>query len=99
MSYAPGFQNLNSYEWSPDLISFTADPAQTVVSTSYRGIELFSAHRYHETVPVEADEGFGPAYYVAGITDGKVCSIFALCIPALRSHTVSSLKCSFSEFC
>lgn len=70
MSYAPGFQNLNSYEWTPDLVSFTADPGQTVKSTSYRAIELFSNARYDATVPVkvQGEGGFGPAYWVAGIS-------------------------------
>lgn len=69
MAYAPGFRNDDSYEWSPDLISFNADPAQTVLSTSYRAIELFSANRHTATVPVVSDLPFGPAYYVAGTTD------------------------------
>ena len=51
----------------PDLIAFTASSSQTVLSTSYRGIELFSAHRYDFTVPVASDADFGPVYYVAGI--------------------------------
>lgn len=58
-SYAPGFQNLNSYQWAvgplvlkldvyeltplqPDMISFTADPSQTVLSTSYHVIKVRS---------------------------------------------------------
>ncbi|CZR63639.1 probable alpha-N-arabinofuranosidase A precursor [Phialocephala subalpina] len=68
-SYAPGFMNRNSYEWSPDLISFTADPAQTVLSTSYYAIELLSNARYNATVPITSDTGFGPAYWVAGVSE------------------------------
>lgn len=74
MSYAPLLQNLNSYEWSPDLISFTADPAQTVLSTSYRVIELLSNARYTATVPVTitSNDTFGPSYWVAGTSgEGK----------------------------
>ncbi|KAL2351838.1 alpha-L-arabinofuranosidase A [Cryomyces antarcticus] len=41
-SYAPLLQNLNSYEWSPDLISFTADQSQDVLSTSYEVIKVVS---------------------------------------------------------
>lgn len=52
----------------PDLISFTADPAQDVLSTSYRAIELFSNSRYNATVPVTSDSDFGPAYWVAGVS-------------------------------
>ncbi|KAH8648281.1 putative alpha-N-arabinofuranosidase A [Tricladium varicosporioides] len=72
MSYAPGFQNLNSYEWTPDLISFTADPSQTVLSTSYAVIELFSNNRHNTTVPVTSDSAYGPAYWVAGVSDPGV---------------------------
>ncbi|KAN0113171.1 glycoside hydrolase family 51 protein [Hyaloscypha variabilis] len=69
-SYAPGFQNLNSYQWQPDLVAFTADPAQTVLSTSWYAIKLLSAYRYEHTVPVTVTSGdnFGPAYYVAGVS-------------------------------
>ncbi|CZR66471.1 probable alpha-N-arabinofuranosidase A precursor [Phialocephala subalpina] len=72
MSYAPGFQNLNSYNWSPDLISFTADVSQTVLSTSWHVINLFSNNRYTSTVPVTSDSPIGPAYWVAGTSgEGK----------------------------
>ena len=72
LSYAPLFQNLNSYQWTPDLISFTADPTQNVLSTSYRVIELLSNALYEETVPVTKGDSdvFGPSYWVAG-TSGK----------------------------
>lgn len=66
-SYAPTLQNLNSYEWAPDLISFTADPAQDVLSTSWHMISLLSGTRIAETLPVVRGEVFGPAYYVAGV--------------------------------
>ncbi|PMD60017.1 glycoside hydrolase family 51 protein [Hyaloscypha bicolor E] len=72
MSYAPGFQNLNSYNWSPDLISFTADVSQTVLSTSWHVINLFSNSRYTSTVPITSDSPLGPAYWVAGTSgEGK----------------------------
>ena len=70
-SYAPLFQNINSPNvngggWAPDLISFTADPSQDTLSTSYRVIQLFSNHRIAQTLSVTSSTGFGPAYYVAG---------------------------------
>lgn len=65
-SYAPTLQNLNSYEWSPDLISFTADPGQTVRSSSYQVERLLSETRFTETRPVNSNDSFGPAYWVAG---------------------------------
>lgn len=66
LSYAPLLQNLNSYEWSPDLISYTADPAQTVLSTSYEVLKLFGTNAFTSTLPVTSDSAFGPAYWVAG---------------------------------
>jgi len=30
---------------------------------------LLSKHRYNSTVPVTADENFGPAYWVAGVSE------------------------------
>jgi alpha-N-arabinofuranosidase len=84
MSYTPSFQNSKNYEWSvgqplslpwhvlttqqPDLISFSADPAQNVLSTSYYAIQLLSSARYNSTVSVKSDSDFGPAYYVAGVS-------------------------------
>lgn len=66
-SYAPLLQNLNSYQWSPDLISFTADQSQTVLSTSYLVQQLFGQTAFTSTLPITATEGdFGPAYWVAG---------------------------------
>lgn len=68
-SYAPLLQNLNFWQWVPDLISFTADPKQTVLSTSYQLVKLFSNNRFTRTLPVKADAGFGPAYWVAGVDE------------------------------
>jgi alpha-N-arabinofuranosidase len=66
-SYAPLFQNLDSWEWDPDMISFTADPSQDVMSTSYHLVQLYSGTRISETLPAPAtDGGFGPLYWVAG---------------------------------
>ncbi|KAJ5456013.1 uncharacterized protein N7458_004277 [Penicillium daleae] len=69
-SYAPGFQNLNDFQWSPDLVSFNADPDQVAFSTSYYAIQLLSSHRYTHTAPMTSDSGFGPAFYVAGVNSG-----------------------------
>lgn len=65
-SYAPLLQNLNSYEWSPDLISFTADQSQTFGSTSYEVLKLFGNSAFTSTLPASSTEDFGPAYWVAG---------------------------------
>lgn len=65
-SYAPLLQNLNSYQWTPDLISFTADQTQTVLSTSYEVLRLFGSHAFTSTLPAATADDFGPAYWVAG---------------------------------
>lgn len=65
-SYAPLLQNLNSYEWTPDLISFTADQSQTVLSTSYKVLKLFGNTEFTSTLPATTTDDFGPAYWVAG---------------------------------
>ncbi|KAI5275550.1 putative vacuolar segregation protein [Aureobasidium subglaciale] len=64
-SYAPTLQNLNSYQWTPDMISFTADATKNVLSTSWHMLQLLGNHIMTETLPVSGGK-FGPAYYVAG---------------------------------
>ncbi|RDW81869.1 hypothetical protein BP6252_02981 [Coleophoma cylindrospora] len=66
-SYAPLLENLNSVQWSPDMISFVADPAKTVLSTSYHLTSLFSKTRFTTVLPVNSTAGFGPCYWVAGL--------------------------------
>ncbi|CAK4031354.1 ABFa alfa-L-arabinofuranosidase-A [Lecanosticta acicola] len=67
-AYAPLFQNLNRWEWIPDLIQYDAFPGHTTLTTSYRMIELFSGTRITETLPL-VGAAFDPAYYVAGRND------------------------------
>ncbi|KAI9658774.1 MAG: hypothetical protein M1821_002334 [Bathelium mastoideum] len=64
-SYAPTLQNLNSYEWAPDLISYSADPSQDVLSTSWHMISFLSSTRLTNTLPTN-NATIGPVYYVAG---------------------------------
>ncbi|KAI5845036.1 glycoside hydrolase family 51 protein [Morchella snyderi] len=68
-AYAPILQNLNSYQWSPDLISFTADPEETALSISYYLQKLFSTHHGTTVLPVTSDSKFGPLYWSASSTD------------------------------
>ncbi|KAK7740737.1 hypothetical protein SLS53_005205 [Cytospora paraplurivora] len=67
VSYAPLLQNLNSYRWTPDLISFTANTSQTVLSTSYEVIKLLGNNAFTSTLPATTSDDFGPAYWVAGV--------------------------------
>ncbi|THV46082.1 hypothetical protein BGAL_0418g00040 [Botrytis galanthina] len=74
-SYAPGFQNINSFQWTPDLITFSADPAETVLSCSWHQLQLLSTNRFNATVPFRVSDSanatspFGPAFYVIGVND------------------------------
>lgn len=65
-SYAPLLQNLNSWEWTPDLISFTAEQSQTFGSTSYDVLKLYGNSAFTSTLPVTSTDDYGPAYWVAG---------------------------------
>ena len=76
-SYAPSFQNLNRWEWIPDLIQFDAYPGHTTLTTSWYMINLLSGTRITENLPMTiTDGGFGPAYFVAGRSDVTGSHIF-----------------------
>lgn len=76
-SYAPLFQNLNSYAWAPDLIQFAADPANTTLSTSYQTLQLLANTRFTQTRPTNVTDqpgtpgaapsaDTGPVFWAAG---------------------------------
>jgi alpha-L-arabinofuranosidase len=62
--YAPGFMNLNRWEWIPDMIAYDANPANLVLSTSYYVVQLLASVHITETLPTSG--GYDPAYWVAG---------------------------------
>ncbi|KAF2492145.1 putative vacuolar segregation protein [Lophium mytilinum] len=67
-SYAPSLQNLNWYNWVPDMIAFTADPAQTLLSASYWQQWLFARFRGAQTLPVTNTKGdFGPLFWASSV--------------------------------
>ncbi|KAK5113070.1 hypothetical protein LTR62_003649 [Meristemomyces frigidus] len=69
-AYAPSFQNLNRWQWIPDLIEYDAYPGHTTLSTSWYMINLLSGTRITENLPVTFSSGdYGPAYFVAGRSD------------------------------
>lgn len=71
-SYAPSFQNLNWLNWDPDLVAFTADYDETVLSVSYYSQQMFAHYRGTETLPVTTVGGsFNPLWWVATIDDDK----------------------------
>ncbi|KAK3675815.1 hypothetical protein LTR78_004456 [Recurvomyces mirabilis] len=66
-AYAPSFQNLNKWQWIPDLVEYDAYPGHTTLSTSWYMINLLSGTRITENLPVTFTEGdYNPAYFVAG---------------------------------
>jgi len=68
-AYAPALQRLDpgASQWTPDLISFTSAPADTVRSTSWHVLSLLSGTRFTSTRAVNVtDGGIGPAYFAAG---------------------------------
>lgn len=64
----------------PDLVSFTSNTAETILSTSYHVLKLLSSYRYTSTVPITSFPSntttssapslpqYGPSYYLAGIS-------------------------------
>ena len=67
-SYAPSFQNLNWLNWDPDLVAFTANQDETVLSVSYYMQKMFAHSRGTETLPVSTTAGdFNPLWWVATI--------------------------------
>ena len=66
-AYAPGFENRNSFAWTPNMISFTAASNETVLSTSYWQQRLFSTFRGTQSVPIYGE--INPLFYVATINN------------------------------
>ena len=67
-SYAPSLQNLNWYNWTPNMIGFTANHDQTVLSASYWQQWLFSRYRGTHTLPVKNRKGdFNPLWWASSI--------------------------------
>ncbi|KAF2458472.1 glycoside hydrolase superfamily [Lineolata rhizophorae] len=63
-AYAPTLQNFNWYNWTPDMIGFTADVTETVLSTSYWWQWMFSRFTGSKSVPIVPTSGdFGPLYW------------------------------------
>ena len=65
-SYAPTLAVIQPPHWPMDMIYFTADPAQTILSTSYHMISLFSSIRLTSVLPVTTNTQTGPLHWVAG---------------------------------
>lgn len=66
-SYAPSLQNLNFTNWTPDMISYTAQQDETVRSASHWQQWLFGHYRGTETLPVTGE--LNPLFWVASIDE------------------------------
>jgi len=62
-SYAPLLQNLDSTQWTPDLVSF--DATNTILSTSYYVQKLFSANRGDTILATSSSAPQNPLFWVA----------------------------------
>jgi alpha-N-arabinofuranosidase len=79
-AYAPSFQNLNWLNWDPNLIAFTANYDQTVLSVSYYSQQMFAHHRGTETLPAATVGGsFNPLWWVATIGGAKERDVLQSC--------------------
>ncbi|KAF2204615.1 glycoside hydrolase [Delitschia confertaspora ATCC 74209] len=92
-AYAPLLQNLDAYQWTPDLISFTADTDKTVLSTSYHMLQLFGSNPLSKTLPV-INATFDPVYYVAGLSENRNSYVLKYAIYNTTSSSSSSSSTS-----
>lgn len=59
---------LYSFQWDPDMITFTANHDETVLSTSYWQQYLFGRYRGSHSLPVTNKNGdFNPLFWAASI--------------------------------
>ena len=76
-SYAPSLQNLNHINWDPDLVQFTANHDETVLSASWYLESLFAHYRGTETLPVTTASGdYNPLWWAAQIDESLNCMYF-----------------------
>lgn len=69
-SYAPSLQNFNYFNWTPNLLGFTANPNDTVLSVSWYTQSLLAHYRGQQTLPVSNIAGdLNPLFWVATIDE------------------------------
>lgn len=101
-AYAPLLQNINSTQWTPDLVTFSSTYNDITLSASYYNQQLFSVNRGSTILPVTSDSAFGPLYWVASSTTdgtffvklanyGDTADMLELTIDGTTSGTVSTL--------
>ena len=81
-SYAPSLQNFNWYNWTPNMIAFTANHNETLLSVSYWQQWLFAHYHGTQTLPIVNSKGdFNPLFWAASI-DGPTNEIYLKVINA-----------------
>ena len=69
-SYAPSLRNQNWANYPPHLITYTADPRQTVLSVSYYAQKMLNTYHGTETLTVKNTNGdFDPLWWAASIDE------------------------------
>ncbi|CAG9950617.1 unnamed protein product [Clonostachys rosea f. rosea IK726] len=68
-AFAPLLQNIESYQWNPNLITFNANTSATVKSTSFHVMGLLSNNRFTTLLPIENSEEYDPGFWVAGLNE------------------------------
>lgn len=72
IAYAPSLANLNWENWTPNLVSFTANFNETVKTASYYMEQLFAHFRGAETLPVATVSGdFNPLWWASSIGEAE----------------------------
>ncbi|KAJ5555861.1 Glycoside hydrolase superfamily [Penicillium sp. DV-2018c] len=75
-TYAPFMMNVDSYQWSPTMLSFNSNPDDTARSTTWHLYRLFSHNHMTNTLPAKSSDGFGPLYYATGVNKETNSHIF-----------------------
>jgi alpha-L-arabinofuranosidase len=71
-SYAPSLMNRDWWNWTPDMISFEADPSRTVLSASYWQQWLFARYRGTHTIEAYNEQGnYNPLFWAAALDEKK----------------------------
>lgn len=66
-SYAPSFQNLNWYNWTPNLVQFTSNWDETILSVSYYMQSMFARWRGTSVLPTTGQ--INPLFWVTTIDE------------------------------
>lgn len=90
-SYAPSLQNLNWYNWTPNLVQFTANLDQTIFSVSYYLQSLFARYRGTQTLVVKGRKGgLNPLWWVATIDEESGAVYFKVFLKTIYSFVRAS---------